>query len=184
MKCTQKTDLVNDVDQKADPGAINAESEAKDPEVLQDDVVSDSDQEAGPGAVIEEITLIDPRAGNTVDQKADPGAVNAESEAKDPEVLKDDVVSEIDQEAGPGAVIKEIKMGHPSVRIKDGNNLPKTNLTQRTLQRPIQARGPAGQQPFLSEGICKTIVVTHLQTLLVIITCQNNMELVLQMSDA
>jgi hypothetical protein len=92
-------------------------------------------------------------------------------------------VSEIDQEAGPGAVIKEIKMGHPSVRIKDGTNVPKTNLTQRTLQRPIQARGPAGQQPFLSEGICQTIV-THLQTLLVIITCQNNMELVLALSDA
>ena len=165
MKCTQKTDLVNDVDQKADPGAINAESEAKDPEVLKDGMVNDIDQEAGPGAV-------------TVDQKVDPGAVNAENEAKDPEVLKDDVVIEIDQEAGPGAVIKEIKMGHSSVRIKGGNNEPKTNLTQRTLQRPIQARGAAGQQ-----GICQTIV-THLQTLLVIITCQNNMELVLAISDA
>ena len=113
MRCTQKTDLVNDVDQKADPGAINAESEAKDPEVLKDGMVNDIDQEAGPGAV-------------TVDQKVDPGAVNAENEAKDPEVLKDDVVI---------------------------------------------------------EGICQTIV-THLQTLLVIITCQNNMELVLAMSDA
>jgi hypothetical protein len=57
MKCTQKTDLVNDVDQKADPGAINAESEAKDPEVLKDGMVNDIDQEAGPGAVIEEIKL-------------------------------------------------------------------------------------------------------------------------------
>ena len=129
MKCIQKNDKVNGVDQKAGLVVVHAESNAKDPEVTIEAKYTASPEVANEAG--------GPRAGHKVDQKADPGAVIAESEAKGQEVTIETkneaspVVANkagdpragnnVDQKADPGAVIAESEVKGQEATIETKN---------------------------------------------------------------